>query len=138
MRLDTSYGIIPLRKREGVWEIFLVQLHQGHWGFPKGHADFVEESPQQAASRELLEETGLVIRNYISEIPLLETYTFIFQKEKIKKTVYYFLAEVYGEICLQSQEIANGQWVLASSAHEVLTFAEGRRVLSNAIEILQK
>lgn len=40
--------------------VFMVQNAQGLWGFPKGHRED-GETPLQAAIRETLEETGLVI-----------------------------------------------------------------------------
>ena len=136
MRIDTSYGIIPLRKREGDWEVFLVQLHQGHWGFPKGHADSPKEKPKEAACRELLEETGLRVEKYLSELSLQETYMFMFQKELIKKTVHYFLAEVIGEIYLQAEEIADGKWVSVAKASDHLTFSEGKKMLQKVSDML--
>lgn len=52
MNQERSYGIIPLRFK-GKWEVFMVQLHAGHWGFPKGHGEPGEEA-LQTAERELL------------------------------------------------------------------------------------
>lgn len=135
MRIDTSYGIIPLSERNGEWEVFLVRLQQGHWGFPKGHAE-VGETPKETASRELFEETGLAIEEYLAAESLAETYIFTFQKERIKKTVHYFLAKVKGEICLQVQEIAEGQWVSLSLAPTFLTFPEGKRILQKVTQSL--
>ena len=91
MRKDLSYGVVPLRFRKGQWQVFLVQLHAGHWGFPKGHPE-VGELPLKAATRELLEETGLHIKKVLFTNTPEENYFFYFQGEQISKKVIYFIA----------------------------------------------
>lgn len=122
---EFSYGIIPLRLQEKIWEVLLIQHHSGHWSFPKGHAE-KGELPKQAAARELEEETGLVISSYLSDEILTENYSFFFQKKKVYKTVQYFLAKVEGEIRLQESEISASQWVPVSQAANYVTFREAK------------
>ena len=61
---DASFGVIPFKKIKGVWHVFLICHHDGHWGFPKGHPEG-EETSIQAAERELFEETGLKISKLV-------------------------------------------------------------------------
>lgn len=127
---EQSFGIIPLKRKSARahWEVLLVQLHAGHWGFPKGHTDETE-LPKETAERELLEETGLHVKCYLSEELLNETYFFRFQQKLIHKTVHYFIAEVTGEVTVQALEIADFKWVPLKKAEEYLTFKEGKRII---------
>lgn len=138
MKYDTSYGVIPLRKMDDdAWEVFLVQLHQGHWGFPKGHRDDPEESPKEVAERELLEETGLHIHHYLSHETIDESYMFKHEGELIKKSVHYFLAIVKGRVKLQDDELADGKWVALKKASEHLTFPESQNIAKKALAMLK-
>ena len=43
---ETSFGIIPLQKRDNIWHVLLIQHQEGHfWSFPKGHGEKNEELP---------------------------------------------------------------------------------------------
>jgi 8-oxo-dGTP pyrophosphatase MutT (NUDIX family) len=95
LKKDYSYGIIPLQQREGQWYVLLIQHQVGH----KRHAD-LNESPKQTAERELFEETGLRVVNYLSEQIFKETYIFTFNKQRIHKTVEYFVVALEGEVLL--------------------------------------
>ena len=105
---DQSYGVIPLSYRDNHWEVFLIQHRHGyHWGFPKGHAE-LNETPEEAARRELKEETNLDVVRFLQMEPLSEQYQFVLDKHRVFKRVLYFVAEVSGETILQKKEIANG------------------------------
>lgn len=137
MVYEESAGIIPLQKRSHKWWVFLVQLYAGHWGFPKGHIE-KGESPQETAARELFEETGLVVKKNLSDVPLVEHYKFFFQKKLISKKVSYFLAEVEGEEKIQKEEIAAGKWVALSEAATHLTFPELRAIWLDAQKLIKE
>jgi 8-oxo-dGTP pyrophosphatase MutT (NUDIX family) len=94
MKIEHSCGIVPLKKEEGRVYVLLI-VHKGgrHWGFPKGHKD-PGETDLQTAERELFEETGLRITNWLSQEPYVETYTFYKFQHKVRKKVSYFPAFV--------------------------------------------
>lgn len=105
-----------------------MQLHQGHWGYPKGHPG-AGESPKQTAERELQEETGLAVSKYLSEGTFEEHYMFKDKGFLIDKTVTYFIAEVTGTTRIQAEELADAKWVTLKDASDLLTFKEAKNVL---------
>ncbi len=136
MRYEESFGVVPLRKHDKNWEVFLIQHTKGlYWGFPKGHKEF-EETPQQAAFRELKEETNLDCVRCLQDAPLKESYQFIAKGEKVSKSVWYFIAEVCGNVILQSKEIQNGAWFTFPDAKDRLTHMEGKTILSQVAHLL--
>lgn len=134
---DSSFGIIPLQKNEDVWHVLLIQQHQGFWSFPKGHAE-KNETPLESATRELKEETALNVEKLLSKVPVIERYSFLENKTKIDKTVYYFVALVRGDLILQQEEILQAKWVSLEMAKEHLTYDESKATLKQVIEILSK
>lgn len=134
--MEESFGIVPLVKKQGHWSVFLIQHRKaGYWGFPKGHAE-PGELPQEAARRELKEETNLDIVRFLRQEPLLEKYRFFKAGKPIDKQVSYFIAEVTGKVKLQAHEISDGLWVSLSDATQKITHKEGKEILSSVIKIL--
>lgn len=135
---DRSFGVIPLSQVEGKWRVFLVQHQHGdHWGFPKGHKHSRREPDQQAAARELQEETSLQVSQWLPIDAIEERYSY--QKNPqtlVKKSVLYFLALVEGEIGLQENEISQGKWCSLELASATLTFNEDKNVLQLARKAL--
>lgn len=138
MKYEESFGVIPLRKHNGIWEVFIIQHNKGHyWGFPKGHAE-EDETPIEAAYRELKEETNLVPISCLRTDPFVEQYQFTLKGERVSKRVCYFMAEVEGVVILQSIEIQNGLWLTVPEAIEKVSHTEGKSILSQVVNILQK
>lgn len=131
-----SAGIIPLSQKKGKWFVFLVKLKSGsHWSFPKGKQE-KNESLFESAKRELLEETGLFVKELLLKEPFTEEYKFKHEKKLISKKVYYFLSEVSGSVKLQKEEILEGKWVLLDKAKEVLTYENSKKIMEQVIECL--
>lgn len=107
------------------------------WIFAKGHIEEGEEI-REAALRETREEMGvkrLRIRAALGTI----AFWFQFRKQKIHKTVHYFLMEVPGDevgIPQKSEKIQAIRWVPLLDAREVLSYKNTRKVLDRAIEWL--
>lgn len=138
MTREESFGVIPLSKKSGSWEVFLIQLKHGtYWGFPKGHAEG-GESPEMAALRELKEETNLNVVRYLSDKPLTEKYRFTKTGKLIHKQVTYFVAEVDGTVILQEHEVQSGIWVPFPQAIDKATHPEGKSILIEVEKILSK
>lgn len=138
MQKDESFGVIPLSKTHGYWEVFLIQHNRsGYWGFPKGHAE-ANETPQEAAFRELKEETNLELIELLHKEALMEQYTFILERRRVFKQVYYFIAEVGGTVKLQEQEIHDGKWMPFPEAIAQVTHQEGKSLLTQVEKMLPK
>lgn len=127
---EFSFGIIALKKIEGVWHVLLVQQHGKYWSFPKGHAEG-DETAIATAKRELEEETGLRVKELLFEEPLIENYTF-FREAQVKKQVLYFLALVEGTLKLQHEEILDAKWVTFADALEQLTYPGSKAICIQA------
>ena len=137
MIFDESYGVIPLKKVEQKWQVYLIQHKNGnHWGFPKGHAN-LSETPQKAALRELKEETNLQFVKFLQQDPLIEQYQFTKDNQLVSKKVFYFLMEVEGEVKLQIEEILQGKWLNITEAKDQMTFQEGKNLITQ-LEVLLK
>lgn len=106
---------------------------KSYWGFPKGHLDQGEKSPE-AALREVEEETGI-------EAQLLDKigdskYVFTFEGEKIFKVVTMFLMEYRsGELKKQAEEVLEVRWVDPQEALKLLSFSKDREFLKKALEV---
>jgi 8-oxo-dGTP pyrophosphatase MutT (NUDIX family) len=137
MRIEKSFGIVPLKRHNNIWKVFLVQHSKAlFWGYPKGHAEG-EETPLASATRELKEETALEIKRLLRDVPFEEHYCFTMKGEKVFKTVQLFAAEVCGSVQLQATEILAGKWLPLSEAATVLTYPTDRHALLEVINFLK-
>lgn len=135
MLRDCSYGVIPVRHLRGEWEVLLVHHLAGHWGFPKGHKE-EDESPQQAAERELAEETGLRMVRYMSNEPLSESYIYLLDNQSVHKEVFYFVGEVEGALSVQAEELYEARWHTFQAARDALSFQESKTLLERTSALL--
>lgn len=134
---EESFGIIPLRHFGNQWEVFLIlHKHGNHWGFPKGKGDHGEE-PLESATRELKEETGLVVEKLLPMEPISEEYSFYRGGKKVRKRVHYFPAIVSGALLLQPEEIRDGKWLPFQEAYFQLTFDEAKKICSKIQQFIE-
>jgi 8-oxo-dGTP pyrophosphatase MutT (NUDIX family) len=131
-----SFGIVPFVNENGTWKVLLI-LHRvgNHWGFPKGKAN-PGETALESASRELKEETGLIVSEVLLKTPMKEQYQFRRKKQAIVKIVHYFPALVDGNLNLQEEEIRDAKWMILSDALQQLTFREARHILQECVRHL--
>ena len=133
---DQSFGIIPVYKQGKETLVFLLRHLSGYWGFPKGHPN-PGETPLQTATRELFEETGLHVKEVLSEKMLGEKYSFRVEGKTIHKTVQYFIASVFSqEVVIDRKEAREGRWVDINAAPMYLTFKEAQRICREACQAL--
>lgn len=132
-----SIGIILFFRFPRKIKYLLLKQHQGHWGFPKGHIERGEKYIETAL-RELKEETGIrKIKLIKSKILLRDLYSFNNGKNKIIKTVDYFIAESYVDIVkIDNNEIINYKWLTYEKGVERLTFSKSKKILKKANKLI--
>ena len=100
------------------------------WSFPKGKLDS-GESIEQAALREVKEETGLDCR-VIENLPPVR-YSYRNRSGRIRqKIVHYFLMEpTAGRISVNIHEIDEARWHGVSDALDLLSYEHDRELLAS-------
>lgn len=138
MKTDHSYGVIPVRVRQGpsgMRREFLLIRHKfgGHWAFPKGHADAGETS-LQAAKRELAEETGLTLVALRGSPAFEERYLTVKRGQKLDKTVTYYLGDVLADqpVVVQAEEVSEFAWLSFDAALARMTYPASQALLREA------
>lgn len=134
MKFEFSAGGVVFKKHQDKYFILVAQHSQHHgWVFPKGligdHKK--EEGKEETAIREVEEETGVTGKIIKPLMPV--TYWYVFNKEKVKKTVYYFLMEyVSGDIAKHDKEMENVEWLPFDEVEKRLTYKSDRQVWQEA------
>jgi ADP-ribose pyrophosphatase YjhB (NUDIX family) len=120
-----------VRQSGGEREIALVSPRAGVLALPKGHPE-AGESLEQAASREVREETGLVAEplGRLGEV----RYWYRFAGEKVLKTVTFFLFRYRsGSVEDHDDEVVWAGWVPLAEAPQRLSYKGEREVVAKAL-----
>lgn len=139
MKMEFSAGGVVYKKTSiGQFSILLAQHSKHHgWVFPKGLiSDHVrEESKEMTALREVEEETGAVATIVKPLTPV--TYWYVWEGEKVKKTVYYFIMHyVSGDITKHDFEMEDVRWVDFEDVYKTLTYAGDKKVWKEARKLI--
>lgn len=137
MPIEKSAGAIIFRKENKKIYYLLLYYEAGHWDFPKGNIE-KGERPEEAARREIKEETGI---GKIKFLPgFKETIKYFYKREgKIFfKVVVFFLAQTQTQKIKISWEHQGFQWLPYQAALEQLTFKNAKGVLEKAHQFLKK
>ena len=133
---ESSAGGVVFRMDEGTPLFLLIRDSYANWGFPKGHIER-DESAEEAALREVREETGL---RELSPCGLIDTidWYFRFRGRLIHKSCHFYLMETsQSDTAPQHAEgITACQWVSYAEAHEAVSYANAREVLRRAREMI--
>lgn len=133
MLQEKSAGVIIVSLNGTLPRYLLLHYDGGHWGFPKGNIE-AEESPLQAAIREVEEETRLTNITLINGFNEKIEYHYRRNKKLVHKEVVYFLAETTAkeDTVVLSHEHRGFEWVQFNEAQELLTYANTRQILEKA------
>jgi 8-oxo-dGTP pyrophosphatase MutT (NUDIX family) len=105
------------------------------WSLPKGHIE-EGESPEQAAVREVQEETG--IESEIKKSLGVIDFWFMAGGKRIHKTVHHFLfKEKGGRIAPQVSEVDDVQWFPLNEIVERLAYPDEKKLIARSKELLQ-
>ena len=142
-KTDRSYGIVPVRYRNGEYEVLLIHQISNlrgntYWIIPKGHPE-AGEGPVVTALRELKEETGLSPYQVDSEHPLRLQYTFWIDDVQIDKTVVFYIGYVEPDasLMLSPDEVKSARWLSMDKALKQVTHKSARKVIEEAFALLE-
>jgi ADP-ribose pyrophosphatase YjhB (NUDIX family) len=131
-KIETSSGGVVFRRSTEGTLFLLIRDPYENWGLPKGHLE-EDETPEQAALREVAEETGLDRLAVVGELPTIDWY-FRDRGRLIHKFCHFYLVEsADGEPVPQRDEgITDCVWRTFENAVETLSYANAREVLRAA------
>jgi 8-oxo-dGTP diphosphatase len=134
LRDEHSSGGAVITMREGHLHVALIATrNKTRWGLPKG-AVVDGETSEQAALREVLEETGL----HADIIKPLDTIQYQFRAGDtlIRKRVdFYLMRYVGGTLTPQLSEVDDVEWVELAAAIQRASFESERKLLEMALQI---
>ena len=90
-RVETSAGGVVFRREPDGIRFLLIRDPYENWGLPKGHVEG-EETPVEAALREVAEETGLPGLRAAEELPTIDWY-FRDRGRLVHKFCHFYLVE---------------------------------------------
>jgi len=129
---ETSAGGVVYRVTGGAPLYLLIRDSYKNWGFPKGHVE-EGERPDDAALREVSEETGLsdlALRGLIETID----WHFRFRGKLIHKVCHFYLMETAESLTSpqRNEGITACRWLPFGEAEELISYANARDVLRKA------
>ncbi|HLV24816.1 MAG TPA: NUDIX hydrolase [Gemmatimonadales bacterium] len=136
VRKEVSAGGVVVRlDRDGSPRVLLIRDSYRNWGFPKGHLEDGEQA-DEAALREVLEETGLRGLVLVGRLQTIE-WSFRFRGRAIHKTCHFFLMRTAQRRTRpQSDEgITACRWLTFDAAMSAISYANAREVLRSAREM---
>ena len=138
---EVSAGGFVISKTDPKLVALMARFNRGgklEWCIPKGHLE-QNETSEQAAIREVFEETGLeaVIVASLGEV----NYQFIQGGAKINKTVHvYLMQQTGGELSFENdphKEASELEWVQISELLARLSHGNEKRIAKAALELIE-
>jgi 8-oxo-dGTP pyrophosphatase MutT (NUDIX family) len=106
------------------------------WSLPKGHLE-PGETAEQAAVREVAEETGIRGR-VIAPLGSID-FTFLAEDHRVHKTVHHFLLVAEGgELSRDDPEVESVAWVPLAELARRLSYDDERRLLDTVPQLLME
>ena len=139
--VEVSAGGFVVSKTDSRMVALMARFNRGgklEWCIPKGHLE-PEESKEQAALREVFEETGLKaeITNYLGEV----RYNFNQKGKSVSKTVHVFLMEqIAGDLTMENDpnhEASELAWVKLDELISRLSHGSEKRIAQVALELIE-
>lgn len=135
---ETSAGGVVLDLTRRPPSVALIARHDRRsrllWSLPKGHVE-PGETAEEAALREVLEETGLVGR-IVAPLGVID-FWFVVEDRRIHKTVHHFVIEaIGGELSDEDLEVEAVEWIPFDQVVRKLAYGDERRLVEKAAQIV--
>lgn len=132
MKREFSAGGVVVRRTGGRPEVAVVRPRRGVLALPKGHPED-GETLEQAATREVLEETGLTAEP-VERLGQVR-YWYTLSGERVLKGVTFFLFDyVSGSVEDHDDEVEEAAWVPLDEAPRLLSYRGERDMAAKALE----
>ena len=113
-------------------QVVLLRRHSGEWVMPKGHVE-AAETHEEAAQREVEEETGLRARVLARLGETCYAFALPHWPRPHQKTVHWFLMEAEGGVLSPEATFAGGDLVDPEQALTLLAYENDRGMLRRAL-----
>ena len=138
---ETSAGGLVVRLRDGAYYAAVIARRNRagrlEWCLPKGHLEG-EETPEEAAVREIAEETG--IEGHVLRRLGVIDYWFSGDDRRVHKVVHHFLLDATGgELSVEGDpdgEAEDAAWIPVAELNGVLAYPNERRLAEAALVVL--
>ncbi len=135
---ETSAGGVVLDLTSDPPAVALIARHDRRsrllWSLPKGHLE-AGETPEQAALREVQEETGLIGR-ILAPLGVID-FWFVVEDRRIHKTVHHYVIEaVGGELSDEDIEVEAVEWIPFHQVVRKLAYGDERRLVEKVPQIV--
>ncbi len=132
IRRERSSGGIVMRKLGEAIRVLLIKDGYGRWTWPKGNIER-GETPEQAALREIAEETGVKDARILEHLDDI-TYFYSLRGARTFKTVHLYLCEARGAgLTIQTSEIEAGEWLIPDEALERVEYRDAKKTMKKAV-----
>src|SRR3989344_2530607 len=128
MKAESAGAVVFKKNSELLFLLLHSRANAEYWDFPKGMIES-EETPQIAAQREIIEETGITCLTFHKGFEEKIHLYFKFQGETIFKSTIYFLVEATETNVILSEEHVAFAWVSYEQALPLLKFKNSQEVL---------
>jgi 8-oxo-dGTP pyrophosphatase MutT (NUDIX family) len=135
----SSGGLVYRHRDDRLIEVVLISRLGGKvWCLPKGHVE-EGESFEQAAQREVREETG-VEAQVVTELGEVQYWYYDrWAKKRIFKTVHFFLLNyLKGDVQNHDREVDEACWFSIDQALTLLTYSSEREIFQKALKSLNE
>lgn len=135
--IEKSAGAIIFRRENDKVYYLLLKYGYGHWDFPKGNIEKGEKEID-TVKREVFEETGISDLEFVFGFREVIRYTYWKGRQKVYKTVVFYLAETKQKEVKLSYEHKDYAWLEYEDALKRITYDTSKELLRKAHEYLKR